>query len=183
MKKFWISLGTVLSVVLIFSACLFTSCLKDKNPVVKNGTIIEPCKNKICYNDGTCIDGTCICVAGYSGDSCKSTWNSFYVGSYEANDQCSIGNNYNVQVTPVINVPNGIILNGISKFCTDVNLSGTINPDKLSITFPAQQFCNTLYVSGTGTQTADGKYINCWITSRDSVAHKTSQCSIVLRKL
>jgi hypothetical protein len=183
MKNIYIALGTACTTLLIFSMCFFSSCLKDKNPIKMNGTVITPCKNSICYNGGACIDGACHCTAGYEGDSCKITWNSHYLATYEANDQCSIGNNYNVSITPIINNPGGIVLNNISKFCMDMQLQGIINPERTSVNFPLQRFCDTKYVSGTATQTADGGYINCWLTSRDTITHTQEECSIVLRKL
>lgn len=36
-----------------------TSCKKD------------PCKNVVCYNNGVCDDGTCLCPNGYSGTNCE----------------------------------------------------------------------------------------------------------------
>ena len=68
---------------------------------IKNGTIIEPCKNIVCYNGGTCVDGVCQCPAGFGGASCTDKWNDAYVGTYEANDQCDVTNKYFVTIFDV----------------------------------------------------------------------------------
>ena len=31
----------------------------------------DPCSNVICYNDGTCVNGQCLCPEGYSGADCS----------------------------------------------------------------------------------------------------------------
>lgn len=42
------------------SISTFTSCKKD------------PCENTLCFNGGTCNDGNCFCINGYSGSSCQN---------------------------------------------------------------------------------------------------------------
>ncbi|MEM9824366.1 MAG: hypothetical protein AAF985_24990 [Bacteroidota bacterium] len=32
----------------------------------------NPCQNTVCLNRGICIDGTCECLSGFSGDSCQN---------------------------------------------------------------------------------------------------------------
>ncbi|NQV52461.1 MAG: hypothetical protein HQ500_04720 [Flavobacteriales bacterium] len=45
----------------LFSALAFVLALASCNK----------CKDVECSNDGTCEDGTCVCLAGFSGDSCQ----------------------------------------------------------------------------------------------------------------
>ena len=181
MKQIHIKGITAVVTVLIFSILAFVSCTKFTTK--KNGTIIEPCKNVVCFNGGTCVDGTCKCPAGFSGVDCVEKWNAAYTGTYEANDQCDVLNKYLVSVGPGVSNANQIVLTGISKFCPGIALQGVINPDNSTVNFDAQRFCDSLYVSGVASQTQDKAYVNVWLTSRDSVAHTTQNCSIVLRKL
>jgi hypothetical protein len=47
----------------VFSLTLFNSCKKD-DPV-------DPCEQLECFNGGTCVNGTCDCPAGFTGDNCE----------------------------------------------------------------------------------------------------------------
>ena len=164
----------------ILSTIILVSCSKKDSTF--NGTKITSCDNITCYNGGSCLDGVCHCPNGFEGDFCLSKWNENYTGNYDANDQCSIGNNYSVTITQNPSLASGISINNISKFCTNVNLIATINPDKTTINIDPQRFCDSLYISGTGTQTDAKDFINLWLTSRDSINHTSSNCSIILRK-
>ncbi len=181
MKHLPIKSITALVTIIVFSISAFVSC--TKYPTKRNGTIIEPCKNVVCYNGGTCVDGLCKCPAGFNGTDCQDAWNASYTGTYEANDQCDILNKYLVSVGTGGGDANQISVNGVSKFCPGITLQGTINPDRTTVDFPKQRFCDYIYVSDTGTQTLDKNYINMWLTARDSNAHTTTDCSIILRKL
>jgi hypothetical protein len=181
MKQKWIAVLSSFVILTVFGITLLSSCGKD-NPLIKNGTIIEPCKNVVCYNGGVCSDGRCNCPTGFEGTDCNTTWNNRYTGTYDAIDQCSSGNNYTVQIAPEVGKADGIVIKNISKFCTDVNLSVTIGPDKTTLKILPQLYCSNYYISGRGTQSDDQKYINVWLTSRDSVNHTSSDCSITLRK-
>jgi hypothetical protein len=172
---------TAVITVLVFTFMAFLSCTKYTTK--KNGTIIEPCKNVVCFNGGTCKDGLCNCPAGFSGVACADKWNDAYTGTYEANDQCDITNKYFVTIGTGIGNANQIALTGISKFCPGITLQGVIRPEKTSVDFEQQRFCDSLYVSGTATQSQDKAFINVWLSSRDTNAHVTKNCSIILRKL
>jgi len=50
----------------------------DNNPT--SGTSNDPCAGVTCLNGGTCIDGSCLCPNGYTGDDC---------GTVVATDPCA----------------------------------------------------------------------------------------------
>ncbi len=58
-----------------FMAVLVTSCNPDK------------CKDIVCVNGGTCLDGTCSCPAGYVGTLCDTKANSFFAGTWSAKEK------------------------------------------------------------------------------------------------
>jgi hypothetical protein len=51
------------TLIALLSACmfLFNGCKKD-----------DPCEDKVCFNGGACVDGTCVCANGYSGANCET---------------------------------------------------------------------------------------------------------------
>jgi hypothetical protein len=163
------------------AACLIMACTKD-TPLKYNGTIIEKCLNVVCYNGGTCVDGLCQCPEGFEGSDCKSLWNSRYVGTYDAFDECAPGASYVVTVAPLVNKANGIVLRNIGSVCLQQELVADITKEKTNIVVPLQKACNNLYISGTGSQTNNGSFINMWLTARDTVLHTSQYCTIVLRK-
>lgn len=82
MKSFkQIAFGLILTVS-AFGATLYTSCNKDK------------CKDVVCQNGGTCSDGNCTCVTGYSGTNCETVYRTSYVNTYKGNATDNAGNNY-----------------------------------------------------------------------------------------
>ena len=70
MKQIKQVLFTGFSVLLIFSAVIYSSCHKD------------PCRNVICYNGGACSRGNCLCPTGYSGNHCQFTSIEYFNNTY-----------------------------------------------------------------------------------------------------
>lgn len=67
---------TTVSVLLLFTTIAYTACNKDPY------TYEDECAGVVCENNGTCIDGTCACVAGYYGDNCEKKAISRYLGTW-----------------------------------------------------------------------------------------------------
>ena len=67
MKKITIYIFTI--TFIIGTIALFYSCNKDK------------CKEIICQNGGSCIEGTCDCLGGYYGDNCEKVNRDFWLNS------------------------------------------------------------------------------------------------------
>ena len=56
--------------LLFASMLLLTSCVKD------------PCSDVLCLNNGTCLDGTCLCQDWYEGANCGTEERAKYYGLY-----------------------------------------------------------------------------------------------------
>ena len=59
-----------LQLFILISIITFSSCTTD------------PCIDVMCYNDGVCDDGTCLCADWYEGADCSSEERAKYYGSY-----------------------------------------------------------------------------------------------------
>lgn len=59
MKKYSSILIALLCTLFTFSLVTYTSCKKD------------PCDVYVCYNNGTCQNGKCVCPTGYMGNKCE----------------------------------------------------------------------------------------------------------------
>ena len=46
----------------------------------------DKCKTTNCANGGTCNDGNCICMTGYSGTSCEITNRDIFLGQWTVNE-------------------------------------------------------------------------------------------------
>lgn len=55
-RKQW---GAIFFFGMLFCSLLMFSCKGD------------PCQDIWCLNDGTCVDGTCVCEGGFSGERCE----------------------------------------------------------------------------------------------------------------
>jgi hypothetical protein len=65
---------TVFAVLLVFSATLYTSCIKDK------------CANVACFNQGVCVQGVCTCPYLYEGPSCEDRWINKFSGKWNVDE-------------------------------------------------------------------------------------------------
>lgn len=48
----------------------------------------DACKDVVCENSGTCVEGVCDCAAGYEGDLCADAYSDKFLGTYNGSDDC-----------------------------------------------------------------------------------------------
>ncbi|MCP4440594.1 MAG: hypothetical protein GY810_16735 [Aureispira sp.] len=56
----------------------------------------DPCRDVVCGDFGTCVEGICICDAGYEQDStgrCDVIMRDKFLGSYSSVETCNSGTN------------------------------------------------------------------------------------------
>jgi len=64
----------------MLAAATFSSCEQD------------PCKDVVCGDQGQCVEGSCVCNAGYEQDAaglCNTEQRAKFLGSYVVDDNCS----------------------------------------------------------------------------------------------
>ena len=140
-----------------FTAAIVSSCNPDQ------------CKDVVCANGGTCLDGTCSCPLGYVGTLCDTKANSFFPGNWSAkeklNGASTWGTPYTITVTADGTDPKAFYLVNYGNYsCT----SGTyqvmaMTNDGRNYTI-ANTVCSTSF-TGSGslattgsTSTIDGTY-------------------------
>jgi hypothetical protein len=92
----------------------------------------EPCDSVVCYNGGTCLNGTCDCTTGFEGDDCNTEMREKFIGGYVVSEVCN-GEQYAYQMN-IINsgtsVSNVFLVNfgGL-----DINAEAVVNNNSLTI--------------------------------------------------
>jgi hypothetical protein len=153
MKKVSFLGGSFLTMIAIVTVLFYNSCSDD------------PCKDVICNNGGSCLDGTCVCATGYEGSDCSTKSNAKFVGNYSAIDVCSSGTyTYSPTIAASSAVVNGLILTNFGGFGT--NLTATATVDGSTITVPSQSL-GGINISGSGTLNAAQNQIQFTYTAND----------------
>ena len=64
------------------------------------------CKNVSCENGGTCNEGNCDCLPGYTGEKCQTLMRIHFLGEYFETGFCtqSGSQNYVASINPAENV-------------------------------------------------------------------------------
>ena len=147
------------AIMMVSSVVYFNSCKKD------------PCKDVVCNNGGTCVDGTCSCTTGYEGADCSTEMRTKFLlstaGFTDAGTSDSSYNNttghsysgltYNMTITKGTGI-NDLIISGIGGYgCTggSTNITATMT-SSTAFTIASQVACNYTF-SGSGTVTSAGK--------------------------
>lgn len=116
------------------------------------GCDTDPCKDVICENDGTCVDGDCVCQAGYEGTDCSTESRTKFLGSYDVDETCD-GNPDNFQcdisksTTDVIRVIFSNFFN-LESLQVSSDVYGEVNGT--DITIPTQDV-STITFAGSGS--------------------------------
>jgi hypothetical protein len=140
----------------------------------------------VCASTSCCVLlGSSKCVSGnQNGPIMKANYSDKFIGNYLAQDECYVGTTspyYTVSISSVVDYANKIRIYNLGTNCTAQNITATINPEKTSFTIPLQNTCGNIWYSGVGNISL--QEINIYLIARDSVAHTSKPCSILLLKL
>ena len=140
-----------------FSAITYTSCNKDK------------CKDVVCSNGGTCLDGICTCKSGYEGTTCATVSAAKFVGTYSVVENCSVSGGVGPYTTTIVESTTNevnILMNDFGDLTATITIVGSVNGTTLTI---ASQTVSGYTVSGSGT------YNNGVITITYTIASTNSE--------
>lgn len=142
-----------------FSAITYTSCNKDE------------CKDVVCQNGGSCLEGTCSCATGYEGTNCETLSRTKFIGTWTGTDECGT-DSYNITLTvgTATNAVSALVTN-IGGYGTNITVTGNVTANnKISFTTVSVGGGRTL----TGTMTFSGNSMTFDYTVTESGGDVTS---------
>ena len=111
----------------------------------------DPCKDVVCNNGGTCVDGSCVCATGYEGTNCDTEVRTKAIGTWTVADSCSNSGTASYTVT-VVTSTGGISEVKITNFWGTFTNQVVATVSGSTVTIARQQPDNdNFYVEGTGT--------------------------------
>jgi hypothetical protein len=146
----------------------------------------DPCKDVNC-NNGECVEGACVCDAGYEGVDCGTKVNAKFSGTYSLTENCPTLTpptaSYNVIVSPSSNNASEANFAGLFEEPAST-VKAVIKSDGVSFTIASQNIGSTSYgrieSSGTPTISADGKTINLTYIFTNNSTSATSTCTATM---
>jgi hypothetical protein len=130
----------------------------------------DPCKDVLCGDHGTCLEGTCNCETGYEKDAaglCNIEQRAKFLGTWNVADDCSNSGTTPYQVI-ISNLSTGIFDVKIANFWEFFVMDVTAVVSGDTITISRQQPDNDNYfVIGTGTINDAGNSITWSYTISD----------------
>ncbi len=157
MKNFKFLTFAFISIVAVSTIFYMNSC----NP--------DPCKDVVCQNGGTCVDGTCGCLTGYEGTNCETEMRTKFLLSASSFTESgttdssynhvvhNYSNTYNMTITKGSDV-NTILIENLGNYgCSSgsYTVTGTMTAST-AFTIASQAVCGTTF-SGSGTINSNGK--------------------------
>jgi hypothetical protein len=154
----------------IGTAMFFTGCADE-------------CKDVVC-NSGECVEGDCVCDAGYEGVDCSVAYNAKFSGTYGLTETCdSTGtDNYSVTVAPNSSDASKANFTGLYREA-QASVPANIGADGLSFTLSTTDVGPGSIVSnGTCTANTDGSTINVVYKFTNETTNAFESCTAVLTR-
>jgi hypothetical protein len=116
----------------------------------------DPCKDVVCGDAGSCLDGTCVCDPGFETDAdgaCTVLMSAKFIGSYSVVEDCSASAAAAYTSGVLANSTDVTAINFVNFWGSFVNpVVATIGTDGVTITIASQEPDADGYtVSGTGS--------------------------------
>lgn len=135
----------------------------------------DPCKDVDCGLYGDCVEGDCVCDAGYEGSACATLQREKFIATYNVSEACTSGNfTYAITITTSSAGVSNIIITNFGDFT--VNVNATVNSNGTSITIPNQTLGGGTF-SGTGQISGNILTITYTVTAGTSTDTCTMTCT------
>ena len=136
----------------------------------------DPCKNVICGDFGTCVEGICICDAGYEQDGagqCATIMRTKFLGNFSTTENCNSGTT-DAYVNTISESTEGISRITIGNFYNFANNTVKATVDGTTVTIEDQTTPDNFQVVGDGSIAGDVLSISFIIT--DNVNGGSDTC-------
>ncbi|MEO5674696.1 MAG: calcium-binding EGF-like domain-containing protein [Chitinophagales bacterium] len=159
MKKISMMGLSFLTVIATATIMFFNSCSSDA------------CKDVNCGTFGNCVDGTCICDAGYEGDNCETESRAKFVGTYTVSGTitCPISGDGTI-TNSVLTLTNssGSVSDVVINFAGVLTINGTVTGTSITV---ASQSVGAFTYTGSGS--ISGSNITMTLNEFDSGLSET----------
>jgi hypothetical protein len=124
----------------------------------------DECKDVNCGANGACVEGNCVCDAGYLGTNCETALNSKFGGVYNSDPlTCSASGTFphdDVTFAPKAGSPTDVIVSGLY-YQGAASVTAVVGANGQSFSIAKQSLGSSAYEikSTSGSITADGKTI------------------------
>ena len=105
----------------------------------------DECKDIVCAN-GECVDGACVCDAGYEGTLCDAALNAKFTGSYSNTETCNPSGPagpYTITLNPKSGSATEVNFVGLWEVPSNI-VMGTVGTDGISFTIERQVITNSI---------------------------------------
>ena len=136
----------------------------------------DACKDVVCENAGTCLDGDCICQPGYEGVNCETESRTKFLGNYTVDESCD-GNpdQFACKIETSANAVTDVIFDNffnLDNLGVGTDVTGSVNGTDITI---PQQDHSTLTFAGSGSINESTNEVNMTYTA--SEAGTTLNCT------
>jgi hypothetical protein len=145
-------------------------------------TSCNPCKDVVC-NNGDCVEGDCVCNAGYESDDCSAAVNAKFSGRYTLTETCTTTGNdsYAVNLSPDATSPSAALIDSLYREAFTLRLA--INDDGLAFTIATTDIgSGSIRTTSAGTSNADGSTINIDYEFISETSAPSESCAAVLER-
>lgn len=82
---------------------------------------VDACKDVDCGLYGECVDGDCVCDAGYEGVDCDTQERAKFISTYSVSESCTSGNyTYSITITNSSTDVTKVIIGNFGDFGVDI---------------------------------------------------------------
>ena len=144
----------------------------------------DECKDVTCVQ-GACVDGNCVCDAGYEGSDCSQGINAKLSGEYTVNETCTLNGQraYTIEMAPKTGTTNQFILSGLYNLGSIYKLTAVMGSDGASFTIARQEHGSGFEIeSSNGTLTSDGKTLTLTYTAYLTGSSTSETCTATLTR-
>ena len=140
--------------------------------VVSLNSCKDACKDVVCQNSGTCTDGTCACLPGYTGTNCELEAREIVVGNFAVSETCSVTGVATYSVT-VSKSSTDVMKVSVAPFGGYTGATGVLKLEGTTLTLDGVNGTTLTFASFNGTANVTGSTLNVSYSVSDGTNTET----------